>query len=426
MASRSSTQRASARKRSQRQKVTEPSTATIPVAKIVPCAANAREDFGDLDDLAKSIAAVGLLEPIIVRPAKAGKYELVAGERRLKAVKLLKWKEIPATVRELSDREAAEVRLLENLDRKTLNPIEEAGALRQLAELGHDAGSLAELTRWTQESITGRLGLLELSDEWQALLKAGELSPAAAEYLVPFADRPAVLDAMLKVARNRWPLPLVEWRRLLNETVVALTRSLEPDDPTGPRFELTEDRLSRLEPIDLELSPRQTVKRTFAVAYWDELQDQADEQAAQRAAAVKSAQPDPPQRPPRSGNRHPSPAGNGQPIPRDPSRNGRSRGTSLADVMREYKAEWLRELLTARLEKMDLDGLQDLADVLAIDVAAEWQINRRFLEFLDEAELRELGAELSVDVSTCRDEGECVALLLHQQPTQVPRILIEA
>ena len=87
---------------------------------------NSRDDLGDLEDLSKSIGSVGLLEPVVVRPQRK-RFQLVAGERRLKACQLLDWTEIPATVRKLTDREAAQIRLLENIDRRSLNPIEEAG-----------------------------------------------------------------------------------------------------------------------------------------------------------------------------------------------------------------------------------------------------------------------------------------------------------
>jgi len=175
----------------------------IPLDSIDLPAENPRAEFPDaeLDSLAESIETVGLLEPIIVRP-KGKRFELVAGERRLRAVKLLREKEITASVRELDDREAAEVRLLENLDRKSLNPVEEGIAFRQLEALGHSRESLAKLLRMTEATIDGRLGLLKLPKAWQERVRSSAISAAAAEYILPFVKYPKVLKAMEPAAET--------------------------------------------------------------------------------------------------------------------------------------------------------------------------------------------------------------------------------
>jgi ParB family transcriptional regulator, chromosome partitioning protein len=162
----------------------------IPIALIDPPAFNPRRDFdkAELDHLAESIAqpGIGLLQPVIVRP-KGERFELVAGERRFRALKRLKRTTVDATVRDLDDRHAAEIRLLENLDRKNLNPIEEAVAFQMLERLGHTATSLAKLVRAQERIIEARLSLLQLPEEWQAWVQNGQISVAQGEYLVAWA-----------------------------------------------------------------------------------------------------------------------------------------------------------------------------------------------------------------------------------------------
>ena len=208
---------------------------TLPLSQIDPPALNPRRDFGDLESLAESIGAVGLLEPVIVRPMRK-RFELVAGERRLRAVQLLGWKSIDATVRELDDKKAAEIRLLENRDRASLNPIEEAAAFRTLLDLGHTPESLAELIREGETAVNERLNLLTLPDEWQSRVRKGELSGAAAEYLVPWADRPRARGdgpASGNVADANRGLEKMAGRR--RDDSFALTRPAGPGRPAVRR-----------------------------------------------------------------------------------------------------------------------------------------------------------------------------------------------
>lgn len=418
---------AKATDRARNEQLSHTDARNISLNLIDPPAENPRENFdqSEIDSLAESIAEVGLLQPVIVRP-QGKRFELVAGERRYRAVTQLGWLELPATVRELDDRTAAEIRLIENIDRKSLNAVEEAKALEILTALGHDVESLTQLVRWSESDVAGRLQVLELPHDWQQLLREDGISLAAVEYVLPFREQADVLDAMLKHARNRWPLPLVEWRRLLNEAVIALSRSLEPDDPTGPRFELSDDRLSRLEVIDLELSPRQTVKRAFAVDLWDEWQDEADSKTESTdSPATPPADPQPSRTGASRDNRFRS-GRNGKSATAGDDTASRSTDEQFAEQLRVYKASWLRRLICEHVDRLPLDRLQEVIDGLSIDAAAAWQLEREFLELYDEQRLRQLAGELGVDVGACRDAAECVAVLLHAQPTQVPSAVIEA
>lgn len=153
-------------------------TVLIPAAAIRP-GPNDRKVFDPerLAELAASIETCGLLEPPVVRPAPDGTYELVAGERRFRAVtELLGWDEIPVTVRALDDAAAAEAMLAENFHRVDLNPMEEAGAYAKWADqFGWDADEIARRANVSPNRVRSRLRLLTLIPEIQFLITSGAM-----------------------------------------------------------------------------------------------------------------------------------------------------------------------------------------------------------------------------------------------------------
>lgn len=139
----------------------------IAVHQIVPNRFQPRKVFNEekLDELARTIHIHGLIQPIILRKYEENKYEIVAGERRFRAMQLLEWKEVPAIVQELSDNETASVALIENLQREELTAIEEAEAyqgLMALNELTQEA--LAQRIGKSQSFIANKLRLLKLAE----------------------------------------------------------------------------------------------------------------------------------------------------------------------------------------------------------------------------------------------------------------------
>jgi len=151
-----------------------------------------RRDSGPLTGLMISIREKGLLEPIIVRPTEEG-FEIVAGMRRYEACKKLGWRMLPAHVVELNDREAFEVSLLENIQRETLNPIEEARAFRNyVEEFGY--GGETELARKigkSQEYVSRRIGLLSLPQRVQDQIMRRRIAPSVAQELTLLNDEEA-------------------------------------------------------------------------------------------------------------------------------------------------------------------------------------------------------------------------------------------
>lgn len=159
----------------------------VNIFKISPCRNNLREGANNVEELAESIRHHGLLQPIIIRPISAG-YEVVAGNRRLAAAKLLKLRRLSCHVIELSDKEAYEVGLVENLQHKTMSPIEESVAFKKYVE-SYGWGGVSELARQigrSQEFVTKRIQLLQLPKEIQQEIIRQRITPSVALELLPF------------------------------------------------------------------------------------------------------------------------------------------------------------------------------------------------------------------------------------------------
>ena len=156
-----------------------------------------------LEELANSIRSKGLLQPVVVRPSSEG-YELVAGERRLRAAAQAGLKEIPVLIREFTDEEAAEIAIVENLQREDLNPIEKAKAFRRLMEdFALTQEQVSERVGGDRSTIANFLRLLQLPDEVQDIVSRGTLSMGHARTLVTVPDRARQIDlAKEAVARG--------------------------------------------------------------------------------------------------------------------------------------------------------------------------------------------------------------------------------
>ena len=163
---------------------------SIPIAEIRPNPFQPRLEFDteQLEELAASIREHGVLHPVVVRPKDHG-YELVVGERRLRACQLLKWESIPAIVREMSDTEAAEIAIIENIQREGLNFFEEAEAYRRLIEeFGLTQDELAERLGKSQSAIANKLRLLRFTPEVRAKISREMLSERHARALLRIKD----------------------------------------------------------------------------------------------------------------------------------------------------------------------------------------------------------------------------------------------
>jgi len=144
-----------------------------------------RMDQEALAELAESIKVQGVMQPILARPLGAGRYEIVAGERRWRAARMAGLASVPALVREVPDRHAAAIGLIENIQRENLNPLEEAtGVKRLIEEFGMTHAEAAEALGRSRVSITNTLRLLELAPPVQELLRDGKLDMGHARALL--------------------------------------------------------------------------------------------------------------------------------------------------------------------------------------------------------------------------------------------------
>lgn len=167
----------------------------LPIEFVIASRNNPRKDFNDddLEDLARSIAQKGLLQPIVVRPAGDDRYEIVAGERRWRAAQRAGLHEVPAIIKELSDGEALEIALIENIQRSDLNPVEEARGYSQLMdEFGYTQQQLADSLGKSRSRIANTLRLLNLPDDVRQRIESGDLTAGHARALIA-TDAPAEL-----------------------------------------------------------------------------------------------------------------------------------------------------------------------------------------------------------------------------------------
>jgi ParB family transcriptional regulator, chromosome partitioning protein len=175
----------------------------VPLAALKASRFNPRRDFSEdhLEELAASIRERGLVQPLVVRPAKGGgeTYEIVAGERRWRAAQLAQLHELPVVVRTLSDQESIEVAIIENVQREDLNSIEEAEGYTLLMD-GHDytQEDLARVIGKSRSHLANTLRLLKLPESVQHLVRSGELSAGHARALIGRADAAALAARIVK------------------------------------------------------------------------------------------------------------------------------------------------------------------------------------------------------------------------------------
>lgn len=168
----------------------------IPIERLVANPDQPRRHFDPeaLEELAESIRQKGVIQPLIVRPARTeGQYEIVAGERRWRASQLAQLHEVPALVRDFSDAEVLEVAIIENVQRADLSPLEEALAYRQLMErFGHTQEKIAEALSRSRSHIANTMRLLTLPTEIQDMISAGKLTAGHARALISAPDAVAL------------------------------------------------------------------------------------------------------------------------------------------------------------------------------------------------------------------------------------------
>ncbi|QIQ88268.1 ParB/RepB/Spo0J family partition protein [Erythrobacter sp.] len=205
----------------------------VATASITPLPGNPRKHFDEaaLDELAASIAARGVIQPVIVRPRGTQGYQLVAGERRWRAAQKARLHEIPALVRELDDREVMALALIENLQREDLNPVEEARAYQRLAdEEGMTQAEIARMVEKSRSHVANLQRLLGLPEKVLDLVESGRLSMGHARALIGQDD--AARFARQAVEEN---LSVREIEKLVRNAARAATDERAEKSRAAPR-----------------------------------------------------------------------------------------------------------------------------------------------------------------------------------------------
>ena len=205
--------------------------ASLPIEKIQPGKYQPRSHFDQegLNELADSIKAQGMIQPIIVRAVGGGRHEIIAGERRWRAAQLASLREVPVVIREVEDNVALAMALIENIQREDLNPLEEALALKRLIdefELTHQQA--AEAVGRSRAAVSNLLRLLELPEAIRALVERRELEMGHARALLTMPT-PQALALAQQAAAEAWSVRETERR------VQALQKGITPASKTVAR-----------------------------------------------------------------------------------------------------------------------------------------------------------------------------------------------
>ncbi|MBT2756476.1 nucleoid occlusion protein [Mesobacillus foraminis] len=195
----------------------------IPIDKIVPNRFQPRTVFDDekIEELARTIHTHGVIQPIVIREFEDGKYEIIAGERRWRAMKKLGWEEAPAIINNLSDTETASVALIENLQREELSPIEEAIAYGKLLEIHNlTQEALAQRLGKGQSTVANKLRLLKLPQEVQEAILNKLISERHARSLIPLKNPEKQIQLLSEIIEKSLNVKQTEDRvqKMLDQT----------------------------------------------------------------------------------------------------------------------------------------------------------------------------------------------------------------
>ncbi len=181
------------------------SSMTVRLSEIEPNRDQPRKVFNEesITSLAESIKEHGMLQPILVRPFGSC-YQIIAGERRWRAARMLGLSEVPVQIREMDDQQAMQIALIENLQRENLNPVEEAEGYKDLCErfsMSHE--DIAKAVGRSRSSVSNAVRLLSLPDEILIMLSEGDISTGHAKALLSFEDEGKMIQAARKAAEGK-------------------------------------------------------------------------------------------------------------------------------------------------------------------------------------------------------------------------------
>lgn len=206
----------------------EKATKTLPIQKLEPNRNQPRQDFDEvaLQELADSIGEHGLIQPIAVRPLEGGYYQIIAGERRWRASRLAGLKEVPVNIIEVDEKEAAQLTLIENLQREDLNPMEEARGYEALiSQYGLSQEGAAKSVGKSRPAVANALRLLKLPKSVVSLIEDGSLSAGHGRALIPLEDEKLQLEAAQRILAHQLSV---------RQTESLVKRLMAPEKPEEP------------------------------------------------------------------------------------------------------------------------------------------------------------------------------------------------
>ena len=229
---------------------------TLRTAEIEPNRDQPRKFFSDesLTALADSIREHGMLQPILVRPISTGGYQIVAGERRWRAARMLGLDEVPVNIKELSDSETMQIAIIENLQRENLNPIEEACGYNELMEkFGMTQDQIAKMVGRSRSAIANSVRLLTLPKPVVKMLENGDISAGHGRALLGFENESLLLDTAMRAADGGLTVRQVEnaARKSTEEPAESSAKSNRKIDNYFVEMELSlNERLGRKVKVD--------------------------------------------------------------------------------------------------------------------------------------------------------------------------------
>lgn len=259
---------------SREQAVAEGALRELLVTQIRPNPFQPRRSFDEtaLAELASSIKASGLLQPLVVR-ANGTAFELIAGERRWRAVQQLGWAKVPVVVREADDRQLLTLALIENLQRDDLTPIDEAtGYQRLMDEFTIPQAEVARLVGKDRSTVSNSLRLLKLPAEVQAMLEQRELTEGHARALLALADPAEIVRVAKEAAEQGWSVRETE-ARVRGETLQAgprgrIKRTRPPARTATAEIRRVEDALRQRLGTDVRVTARRKGRGFVTVSYY--------------------------------------------------------------------------------------------------------------------------------------------------------------
>ena len=239
---------------------------TLRTSEIEPNRLQPRKSFDDdaIASLADSIKTHGMIQPLVVRPYM-GTYQIVAGERRWRAAREAAVEEVPVIIKDLTDSEAMQIALVENLQRENLNPVEEAAGLKELADkYNMTQESIAHITGRSRSAVSNSIRLLGLPDEVLELIKEGLVSVGHAKVLLSVEDENLVINLALRVAEGTLTV------RALESIAASLKKEKkEPEKPSDSYFREMEISLKESLGRKVTVKNRGNDKGTLVLEFYD-------------------------------------------------------------------------------------------------------------------------------------------------------------